>query len=102
MAVGTFETLSAGTHRFVKRLSAIRHSQPMRVLITPDKFKGTLTAQQAAAAIAAGWRRVRPHDHLDLLPMSDGGDGFGEVLAALLGARPFQLAAAIVSTVEEK
>jgi glycerate kinase len=60
----------------------------MRVLIIPDKFKGTLTAQQAAAAIAAGWRRARPHDHLDLLPMSDGGDGFGEVLAALLGARP--------------
>jgi glycerate 2-kinase len=58
------------------------------VLIVPDKFKGTMTALQAARAIAAGWRRVRPRDRLDLLPMSDGGDGFGDVLSRLLGARP--------------
>lgn len=56
-----------------------------RVLIIPDKFKGTLTARQAADAIAAGWRRVHPTDRLDLLPMSDGGDGFGAVLAEALG-----------------
>jgi glycerate 2-kinase len=58
------------------------------VLIVPDKFKGTLTAQQAARAMAAGWRRARPQDQLDLLPMSDGGDGFGAVLSQLIGARP--------------
>jgi glycerate 2-kinase len=56
----------------------------VRVLIIPDKFKGTLSAQAAARAIARGWRRERPRDALDLLPMSDGGDGFGEVTAALL------------------
>lgn len=55
-----------------------------RVLICPDKFKGTLTALQAARAIARGWRRVRPQDTLDLLPISDGGDGFGEVCRHLL------------------
>jgi glycerate kinase len=60
----------------------------MRVLIVPDKFKGTLTARQAATAIAAGWRRARPKDELDLLPLCDGGDGFGEVISHLLGARP--------------
>ncbi len=59
----------------------------LRVLIMPDKFKGTLTARAAAAAIARGWRKVRPLDSLDLLPMSDGGDGFGEVTSALLHAR---------------
>ncbi|MBU6399819.1 MAG: glycerate kinase [Verrucomicrobia bacterium] len=59
----------------------------MKVLIVPDKFKGTLTAPAAAAAIAAGWRRPRGRDTLELLPMSDGGDGFGEVLGELLGAR---------------
>ncbi len=59
----------------------------MRVLIIPDKFKGTLAARQAAAAMGRGWKRVRPQDQLDLLPMSDGGDGFGEVMSALLGAR---------------
>jgi glycerate 2-kinase len=60
---------------------------PLRALIIPDKFKGTLTAQAAAAAIARGWRKARPEDALDLLPMSDGGDGFGEVTSALLKAR---------------
>ena len=59
-----------------------------KVLIIPDKFKGTLTAAQAARAIAQGWRRGRSHDRLQLLPMSDGGDGFGEVLSSALGAKP--------------
>jgi glycerate kinase len=60
----------------------------IRVLIIPDKFKGTLTARQAAEALAAGWRAARPGDDLELAPMSDGGDGFGEVLSGLLGAIP--------------
>jgi len=60
---------------------------PLRVLIIPDKFKGTLTAQAAAEAIARGWRGARPGDTLDLLPMSDGGDGFGEVTGSLLRAK---------------
>jgi glycerate kinase len=58
----------------------------MKVLIVPDKFKGTLTASQAAEAIAAGWRSARPDDHVALLPMTDGGDGFGEILGGLLHA----------------
>ena len=60
----------------------------LRILIVPDKFKGSLTARQAAGAIARGWHKARPADCLDLLPMSDGGDGFGEVLSGLLCARP--------------
>ena len=58
----------------------------LRVLIVPDKFKGTLTAQQATEAMARGWRAARPDDTLDLLPMSDGGDGFSQILGELLGA----------------
>lgn len=58
----------------------------MKVLIIPDKFKGTLRAEAAAEAIAAGWREVRPADSLELVPMSDGGDGFGEITGRLLGA----------------
>lgn len=57
----------------------------MRVLIAPDKFAGTLTAVEAAEAIAAGWRRQAPGDELDLAPMSDGGPGFVDVLHAALG-----------------
>ncbi|GAA1920797.1 glycerate kinase family protein [Nocardioides hwasunensis] len=57
----------------------------MRVLIAPDKFAGTLTAVQAAEAIATGWRRHAPGDELDLAPMADGGPGFVDVLHAALG-----------------
>jgi glycerate kinase len=60
----------------------------MRVLIAPDKFRGTLTAAQASAAIAAGWRRVRPGDHLEEVPLADGGEGTMDTLvAALRGER---------------
>ncbi|MFN7141488.1 MAG: glycerate kinase, partial [Limisphaerales bacterium] len=60
---------------------------PKSILIIPDKFKGTLPAVDAACAIAAGWKAVRPKDKLDLLPMSDGGDGFGEIVADSIRAR---------------
>ena len=60
---------------------------PLNVLIAPDKFKGTLTAHQAAEAIARGWSSARPQDVLTLLPMSDGGDGFGEIISELMGAQ---------------
>jgi glycerate kinase len=62
---------------------------PLRVLICPDKFKGTLTAPEAAAAIATGWNAVRPGDKLELLALSDGGDGFGELLGRHLGAETY-------------
>ena len=58
----------------------------LRVLVVPDKFKGTLSAQEAAGAIVNGWWSARPQDEMEMLPMSDGGDGFGEILAALVGA----------------
>ncbi|MGZ4436503.1 MAG: glycerate kinase family protein [Nocardioidaceae bacterium] len=57
----------------------------MRVLIAPDKFAGTLSAVEAADAIAAGWRRRAPGDELDLAPMADGGPGFVDVLHSSLG-----------------
>lgn len=57
----------------------------MRVLVAPDKFRGTLTAPQAARAIATGWRRARPGDELVLVPMADGGEGTLETLVEALG-----------------
>src|SRR5215472_3879377 len=60
----------------------------LRVLIAPDKFKGTLSAADAAQAIAQGWHHARPKDALELVPITDGGDGFGQVMASLLKARP--------------
>jgi len=54
----------------------------MRVLICPDKFAGTLSAVEVAEAIAGGWREVAPDDELTRRPLSDGGPGFVEVIAA--------------------
>ena len=59
----------------------------MRILIAPDKFAGTLTAVQAAEAIAAGWRRTAPGDELLLAPLADGGPGFVDVLHDALGGQ---------------
>jgi glycerate 2-kinase len=53
----------------------------VRVLIAPDGFKGSLAAPAAAAAIAEGWRAARPDDDLELLSLSDGGDGLATVLS---------------------
>ncbi|AMO06696.1 MULTISPECIES: glycerate kinase family protein [Mycobacteriaceae] len=57
----------------------------LAVLIAPDCFGDTLTAVQAARAIAAGWAEARPADTLTFAPQSDGGPGFVEVLASRLG-----------------
>lgn len=57
----------------------------MRILVAPDKFRGTLTARQAAEAFATGWRRTRPGDELDLVPMADGGEGTMDTLVDALG-----------------
>ncbi len=65
----------------------------MRILVAPDKFRGTLTARQAAEAIAAGWRRTRPRDRLDLAPMADGGEGTAEALVDALGGELVQTSA---------
>jgi glycerate kinase len=47
----------------------------MRVLVAPDKFRGTLTAPEAARAVTAGWHRGRPGDDVIEVPMADGGEG---------------------------
>lgn len=56
----------------------------VHVVIAPDCFTGTLTATQAAEAMAAGWHDTAPLDTLTLLPLSDGGPGFLDVLAGAL------------------
>ncbi|MEJ2889055.1 glycerate kinase family protein [Actinomycetospora aeridis] len=57
----------------------------MRVLLAPDSFGGSLTAAEAATAIAEGWARTHPHDRTVLLPLADGGTGFVEVLHTARG-----------------
>jgi glycerate kinase len=57
----------------------------MKIVIAPDKFKGSLTAIKAAEAIARGVRRVTPDAHLDLCPVADGGEGFVQTLVTATG-----------------
>ncbi|MDR7087205.1 glycerate kinase [Aeromicrobium panaciterrae] len=56
----------------------------MRVLIAPDAFAGTLSAPEAARAIAEGWQRYAVDDVVTLAPMADGGPGFVDVLNTAL------------------
>lgn len=52
------------------------------MLIAPDKFRGTLTAIQAAAVMARGARALNESVETVEFPMADGGDGTLEVLCA--------------------
>lgn len=56
----------------------------VRVLVAPDKFRGTLTAREAADAIAAGWRRADPDAAVESVPMADGGEGTLDALVHAL------------------
>lgn len=59
----------------------------MRVLICPDKFAGTLSATQAATAMAAGWQAAAPEDSVVTRPLADGGTGFLDVVAGAISGR---------------
>lgn len=61
----------------------------MRVLVAPDKFKGSLTAAEVADAMAAGVVQACPSARVTSRPIADGGDGFLDaVLAHEPGATP--------------
>lgn len=55
----------------------------MRVLVAPDKFKGSLSAAEAAEAIARGLKAAGAQ--VDILPVADGGEGTLEALVAAMG-----------------
>ncbi|MFP5333931.1 MAG: glycerate kinase [Actinomycetes bacterium] len=57
----------------------------VHIVVAPDAFSGTLTARQAAAAIATGWRAQAPADVVETCPLSDGGPGFVDALHSTLG-----------------
>lgn len=54
----------------------------MKVVVAPNAYKGTLTASQAAAAIARGVREVFPDAEVLEVPVADGGDGTVEALVS--------------------
>jgi glycerate 2-kinase len=54
----------------------------MRIVIAPNAFKGSLSALEAATAIAEGVRVAAPDAELVLVPIADGGDGTVDALVA--------------------
>jgi glycerate kinase len=57
----------------------------MRILIAPDKFKGSLDAREVAASIETGVRDVLPDAIIDLRPVADGGEGTAAVIQEACG-----------------
>lgn len=57
----------------------------MRIVVAPDSFKGSLTSAEVAEAMKRGVQKVLPDADLILLPLSDGGEGLVDSLAAASG-----------------
>ena len=57
------------------------------VVIAPDSFKGSLSAEQVAEAIASGIRRARADAVIRICPMADGGEGTLDAMLAAGGER---------------
>jgi glycerate kinase len=70
------------TDRGVRRAPGAR---PLRILIAPDSFKGSLSSVAVARALADGWARARPADTIRLCPLADGGEGTLEAVATAGG-----------------
>ncbi len=54
----------------------------LKVIVAPNSFKGSLSASQAAAAIARGVREARPDADVVEIPVADGGEGTVEALVS--------------------
>ena len=60
---------------------------PIRVVIAPDKFRGSLDAAEVARAIGRGVKRALHNVEIDCIGMADGGEGFAETMVDALGGR---------------
>ncbi|OUN00734.1 MAG: glycerate kinase [Paenibacillaceae bacterium ZCTH02-B3] len=62
----------------------------MRFILAPDSFKESLTAVEAAEALARGVRRALPDAETVLLPVGDGGEGTMDILVHALGGQVYR------------
>ncbi len=60
---------------------------PLKIVAAPDSFKGSLSAPEAAAAMARGIRRACPDADVVCLPLADGGEGTADALVTATGGR---------------
>lgn len=66
----------------------------MRIMLAPDSFKESLSAEAAAEAMAAGIAQVDPMIEIDRCPISDGGEGFVAALSTAANGTAQQTVAA--------
>ena len=59
----------------------------MKILIAPDKFKGSLEAKRVGPAIKKGIEEIVPQAEIIICPMADGGEGTTEVLLTATGGK---------------
>jgi glycerate 2-kinase len=59
--------------------------RPLRIIVAPDSFKGSLDAGAVAEAIGTGIRDVNPDASVVISPVADGGEGLLDVLIPVLG-----------------
>ena len=64
----------------------------MRILVAPDKFKGSLGAADVAQKIALGLRDILSDAEINLQPVADGGEGTAEIICSVTGGEWFSYA----------
>ena len=69
----------------------LRDRPPRAILVCPDKFRGSLSARAAAAAIARGLAAAFPRADVCQLPLADGGEGTLDAIAPTVGGRRHRL-----------
>ncbi len=57
----------------------------LRIVLAPQEFKGSLTAQEAAEAMAEGARHALPDARIDAIPLADGGPGTVQAIVSAAG-----------------
>ncbi|MGC2190739.1 MAG: glycerate kinase [Candidatus Dormiibacterota bacterium] len=72
-------------------LEVSKRTHPLRVVIAPNAFKGTLTSPEAARAIGEGVVQAWPGAACRAVPLADGGDGFLDTLLAAPGSDRLRL-----------
>ncbi|MCP1439844.1 glycerate kinase [Erwinia persicina] len=63
----------------------------MKIVIAPDSYKESLSAQQVATQIEQGFREIFPEAQYVKLPVADGGEGTVEAMVAATGGKTVRL-----------
>ena len=69
----------------LRELTQTPYNSGVRIVIAPDKFKGTLNAREVAQNIAKGLLDVMPDAQIEIVPMADGGEGTAEAICDARG-----------------